>query len=94
MENATVYIFDWHEFEDLVKANFEGYENWDFVISEEASNDSDHFYRNVAADQNSELDKKEVYEIRRQEYITHTLLIELVDKEVLPAGNYLIRVCW
>lgn len=90
----TVYRGDWHAFERLVKRHYG--QDFDFVADEECGNDSDHRFHMPKYP----LDKWEAERLAefkatgRGTFLSRTLLQDLVNRDVIPEGTYLIQVSW
>lgn len=103
METKTYFIYEWHEFEKLVKDNL-GH-SIRVVELEEWNNDSDYKFDNVKKkDAESELfinwglkDVEKFINTGEWEMFhpsVSDLLTYMVWKDMIPEGNYLISVCW
>lgn len=95
MEKLEVFWISWHYLEDKVKKHY-GRE-YDFIDSEEASNDSTYLYTEV----NGEIDEwdeeylDDFFKNGKTNYgLGNVLLQRLVKDGHLPTGDYLVDVCW
>lgn len=95
MRKVEYFEVDCYDFEELVKEIY-GDKEFSFVADQEASNDSQHTF---AID--GKLDEYDVLDIAeiKEEKIVKTfssgrILNDLCSKGIIPAGNYLISVCW
>jgi hypothetical protein len=98
MQTESVTRMSYHEFEEIVKKSYglEG-SDWSFVATEECDNDSVHDFSPVKKECLSEYDQQSLVDLRAGKnptYINHTIFQDLVNNDVLPAGNYLIEVMW
>lgn len=97
MRTESVVIMTDNELDELVKKHFPN-SNFEFVPNEECGNDSDHFF--AVEEKTEERDEYDTWRWTKFEagewmpYITRDVLQELVNRDVLPPGNFLIRVSW
>jgi hypothetical protein len=101
MREVKYHELKYNEFKKLVKETYN--QNYKFVADVECGNDSDHSYNDIkktVLDENDALDKYEIDEITdfkqngKYNYLASTLLQDLVNRELLPEGNFLITVSW
>ena len=96
-ETKIVHNLSWHEFEDFVKNTY-GVDQYDFVQSEEVNNDSCTPYQDIMKCKLEEWDEKRVSNFVKADgnitFIAITLLQDMVNKDVLPEGTFMIDVCW
>ncbi len=89
----TVRFVDSYDFDKTVKDEF-GRE-YQFVADEECGNDSTHRFQ-----VDGELDKweqkqvNEFVETGEGSYLARNLLNALCARSVIPAGTYVVEVCW
>lgn len=90
----TVFCVKWYELEKAVQDEF-GHV-FEFVATEEARNDNVYRYR-VGGEVN-EWEKREVDKFVATGdldlYMTRALLNTMCARKVIPAGTYLVEVCW
>lgn len=92
----TIYVASWRDFENLVH-NFYGREEYDFVVDQEASNDSQHRFEVTPDDLNIEWEAEEIDKYKEKgeySYSTEIFLADLCRAGVIQPGTYLITVCW
>lgn len=69
----------------------------DFLLCE-AANDTEYYFEVAEKKGIDDLDKPELEEIFKTcdvpIYDLHVLLQDMVNKDMLPTGNYLVRVSW
>ncbi len=69
----------------------------DFQLCE-AANDTEYYFEVKEKEEIDKLDKPSLEEIFKSNevpiYDLHVLLQDMVNKDMLPAGNYLVRVSW
>ena len=101
MNKIPVFILDYVEWDDLINKVLTPTYEYDVVADEEWNNDTDHYFSNVVPDDSLyfiRYGEPKVQEVltngRKAHYATWELLTELVNRDLLPAGNYLIRVNW
>ncbi len=90
-----VHIVDYGNWEKFVTSVYQT--PFEFVSDQECSNDSSHRFR-----PNGEMcdyDKQDIEDWIKSEgmsgsYMTHRLLDDCVRQRLIPAGIYLIEVCW
>lgn len=79
-KKVEYWVLTYNELDNLVQGNLNL--DWDFVSSQEASNDSSHVVHP---------DKEGI----EDDYLSSDSVIgELIKQEILPDGIYLIEVCW
>jgi hypothetical protein len=94
MTTVTRHEVDWHDFNDLVTETY-GHE-YEFAADVTCGNDSDHAYT-VKKEPLDEYHQKRLDEFKatgKYGYLIGTLLTDLVNRELIPEGNYLISVSW
>ncbi|QFP97498.1 hypothetical protein SEA_SPILLED_233 [Streptomyces phage Spilled] len=83
-KREVYYTIDAFDLNELVEGEF-GFA-WDFVAAEECSNDSAHV---IHPDLDGLAEDDEI------QYVpARNIIGELVKREILPSGKYLIEVCW
>ena len=97
LQKLEVYHLDYGKLEELV----EQYYNFkhDYVADEETSNGEYKLYQDVNGKSFGiwEQEEFEVWLERKGEgegFKAEALLNDMVKKEILPAGNYIISTCW
>jgi hypothetical protein len=96
MKTKTVTEIEYHELEDLVKEKL-GYKNYSFVAVEECGNDSSHEFTVEKGFEDSEYDKEQIEKWEKGEFVqfsNHVILNKLCMEGHIPAGNYIVQVCW
>ncbi len=95
MEIKTVITMDYDELEKII---FKAYnQKFCFVADNELGNDSSW---NRAFDLNCPLEDYEVEELEKfkltgkGDYLTNTIMQDMVNNNVIPSGEYLISVSW
>lgn len=94
MITKTVHLVDYNDLESTVKREY-GYE-WSFVADQECNNDSAQTFLG----RERELDNWE--RERLNNFITtgagtflfHSLMQDMINRNVLPEGEYVIKVSW
>lgn len=86
------------DFETIVKAVYPKAKDFSFALDQECGNDTVHKFEDIDGNM-EEWDARDLAAFKRtgkldREYMSNTFLHDLVKKKVLPAGNYLIWVCW
>lgn len=97
MKTETVTTIDYHEFETLVKKTYPGAKQYSFVATEECGNDSVHQFTIDGLEPLQDYDAKQIEKLETGEHIpyaNYTIFQDLVNKEVLQPGSYLVEVCW
>lgn len=95
MKTMVYNEMSYHEFEELVEATYG--RKYEFVVDEECSNHSNHSYHNFKKDSLDEWeteDFQKFLDIGSYQFLSCILLQDLVNKELIPEGNYLITVSW
>ena len=94
IKTETIHKVDYHDIQQFIAAT---YGLTEFCAIGESENDSVHEY-NVTSKDGDEYDAKRLDEILADKYCTHwelgIVLDDLCRKGLLPAGNYLVDVCW
>ena len=88
------YNLDCYEFNDLVKKTY-GHQ-YDFIADMECGNDTSHTFK-MKKEPLFDFDKDDLAEFiktGRYSYLYHTIFQDLVNRDILPEGNYIIEVCW
>lgn len=91
----TFYCLQYGDFEDLVKKQYKQYD-YNFVADIECGNDTDHTYSGITGLIDG-YNAGKLYKFKKTgEYVrlAEGLLQDLVRRGTLPAGDYLISVCW
>lgn len=89
------YTIDYGDFEKFICQVF-GVKKFEFVADQEMSNDSCKTF-NVQSEELDEWEKKSLENFQktgRESFISQVLLTHLCHQGIIPAGNYLINVCW
>lgn len=97
IETKLTHYVNYNDFEKFVQSTY-NVENYEFASSEECSNDTAHTSSNVVK---KPLDKwtqgdldKFINENGNRQYMMHTLLQDMVNRDLIPEGNYVINVSW
>ena len=94
----TIFVLDYGELDDIIETEFPSL-NWQGIIAEEEmNNDSEKEFVDIGPPK-YDIDKKDVAELllvgKRPMFCgTNNILQALVVKNIIPAGDYLIRVSW
>jgi hypothetical protein len=99
MKQISVWYLNDTEFDEMVRRIY----NVDFCFAadQEAGNDSHHFFYNIGQPLDG-YDKAQLAKFTNitkskyasEDFMARCLLNDLVHNSHLPAGNYLISVCW
>ena len=94
MRTKTVIEMDYDELEDLIRGEF-GHE-FSVASDLEIGNDSakTFIFKPEVID---EYDQNKIDGFKKSgkgSYLLRILMQDLVNREVLPAGNYVIEICW
>ncbi len=94
MKEITYQVMSDSEFNELVKHTY-GHE-YNFAMDNECGNDSQHTFNKINGVQESyDIEDLEKFKKTGNSFmITRVLLNDMVNKNILPVGNYLITVCW
>lgn len=93
-ERTEVLEVDYSDLERFIEQEYE--HEFSFLADEEVGNDIEKLYRDV----DGKLDKYELEQVEafaengEGSYLTRHLLNDLCRKKKIPAGNYLISVCY
>ena len=94
-EKITYSVFDYRDFEQMVNKHYKPKVKYDFVSDAEVGNDScqSHY---VVKDKMDGWDKQHMEELKHGEgcYHINYILQDLVNRDILEEGHYLIEVCW
>lgn len=94
-KEVRYFKVDSSDLEDLIQETYKI--RYEMAAQEEWSNDSSHSYNNIDGKLTKlgEKDLVSFIETEKTEFgITKVLLNDLVRKNLIPAGNWLITVCW
>ena len=98
MKKVTRIEMDYSELEALVQKTYGLKKRWSFVADEECGNDSSHTYSVMEKEELDEFDKEDLAEFIAKDgfkpYMTSRLMQDMVNRDILEPGNYLIEVCW
>lgn len=97
MEVKTFLVLTDSEFDDLVKVNYPSVNDFSFVADKEGSNDTAYSYYDMKKKDLDKYDQKKVDEFNSQgygEFMSYILFQDMVNRDILPEGNYLIEVNW
>jgi hypothetical protein len=97
MREEKIITMDYHEFEMLVKKHF-GVTNYNFVATQECSNDTSHRFNIDELEPLNTYDAKSLKEFidsnGTKSWVNYILFQELINREVLLPGKYLVEVYW
>jgi hypothetical protein len=91
---VTRFEVDCYDFDDFVKEIYG--QEYEFVPDIECGNDSQHSF----TAKKSVLNKWDLEKLNKfsktgeYSYLAHALFTDLVNRDILPEGDYLIRVSW
>lgn len=96
MKTVTYYEMEYPEFDKLVSETL-GID-YESVAENEWNNDSSYDFKGIKKEPLDEYDAKRIA-LHQQGSRTYNLwayivLRELVNRDVLPEGDYIIQVCW
>lgn len=98
-EVLTAHVITYHDFEAFAEMHY-GHDP-EIVASEEWSNDTQHLYKGVTAEDKSKWTKLDIESwndflaVGTSSYgITRSILEDLVADGILEPGNYIIDVSW
>lgn len=92
----TTIQVNYHDWEKFVRETYPAARAYSFVADMECSNDTSHQF--VVAKR--KLESEEVDHLnqfatgKRTSYTTHTLFLDCCNRDLIPAGAYVIHVCW
>jgi hypothetical protein len=97
MQSKLVHVVDYGDFEDFVNQQYAlGPGGYCFPADEETSNDTAKTYRIKKEPLDSwnqrSLDKFKAGE--QEQFMARTLLQDFVNRDLLPEGEYVIKVSW
>lgn len=90
----SVHHIDYSDFENIVKSVYG--QDYEFTADEETPNDSSHSYSAKKGNLN-ERNRKDIETFMntgKYQYLASAFIEDLVDRELLPEGEFLIEVCW
>lgn len=97
MKKIQVIEIEYYEFEQIVKRVY-GATKYSFVATEECGNDSDHSFDVSNKEALDEWEMKSIAEFIEKKglktYVNYTLFKDLVNRDELEPGQYLVTVCW
>lgn len=91
----VMFEVDYGDFERFVKETYG--QDYSFVASEECGNDSVHNFNVTEKEALDEYDQKRLAtfkELGSYSFFNRTILQDLVNRDLIEPGNYLISVCW
>lgn len=104
MKQVLYNVYDWNEFEDLVLQHFG--QPYSFVVDMECGNDSEHkTYAALETEPVPGSNKAKLAEYEKQDierfkttgrgsYLYGRLVQDMVNRQLIPPGHYLVTVCW
>jgi hypothetical protein len=96
LTTVTVHEVGYTDLEVFVQAQYPGAREYSFVADQECGNDSDHTFSVEAAPLDA-YDRGRVDEFaagKHRSYLTGAILNDLCHRGLIPAGTYLVKVCW
>lgn len=91
------YLIDSHELSRFINQEYNKKGTYEFSYDEEVSNDSQHLFP-VKKEKLYEWDERTLEEFVNTGYsnskLTAILLTDMCNRDVIPEGNYLIKVNW
>ncbi len=90
----TKYFVDYHHLDRLIQ-NVYGVD-FEFCADQESSNDISHSF-SIKKEEFSEWELKDIKnfaETGKYSFLSHTILTDLCNRDILPAGDYIVEVCW
>lgn len=96
MTAVTVYEVDSYDLEQFINEQYPAAKSYSFVASTECGNDSQHEYnvQGVPLDKWSAEDVTSFSTGKRASCSLQDILNDLCNRDLIPAGTYLIKVCW
>ena len=106
IETKTIHKIDYSAWEKFVQETYgivntgQYHPNYSFVADVECGNDTSHEYNGITKDEaNDELDREELEEWKdsngkKQLWGARTLLLDMVSRDLIPEGDYIISVYW
>lgn len=98
MKVKTYRIFEYHEFDALVKRVYGDHVQYEFVAAEEGHNYTSVTYNNLKReDVISEYDYAKLRRLASgqwESFMAQTLILDMIHRGVLEPGNYMIEVFW
>ncbi len=96
VKTELAHFVDYGDFESFINRVY-GIEDWSFVADQECGNDSSH--RFCPDGELSEYDKGDIKDWVDSDgadgcYMAHRLLDDCVRQRLIPAGVYIVEVCW
>lgn len=96
IETKTTYHVDWSELNRFVCEVY-GVTGYNFAASEESGNDTSHEFTAEKRDWN-EWDEADLVSFKSSNgtdsFVTGTLLDDLARRDLIPEGDYVVRVSW
>lgn len=93
---ATYEEMDYYDLEAIINEHYPNAREYNFVADVECGNGTTHKYV-VEKEELHSYDRAEVDKFAAGgwvKYVTQSLLTDLCNRDILPAGTYLIRVSW
>jgi hypothetical protein len=94
MRTETVTFIHYYEFEKIVKEHYG--QEYEFVADVECGNDSDHTYK-IEKEELSKWNTEDLTEFKltgKYGWLARTLFQDLVNKDILQPGAYVVQVSW
>jgi hypothetical protein len=91
----TVHRVEYSNLEKFVNAHYKPKQQWDFVSDQECGNDSSHSF--TVVNETDEFEKEDLIDFvkgKRVSGMAHAILNDLCSKDLIPAGKYIVNVCW
>src|SRR4051812_37358556 len=86
---------DVHKLEQLIKEYY--VHEYEIVPQEEWSNDSEHTIDVSKKEEMDEYDAGDIEDFKKSGdggYMIHRLMQDMVNNDVIPAGEYVLNICW
>jgi hypothetical protein len=98
MITKTVVEMDYIELEELVQKTYGLKKRWSFVADQELNNDSCQSFDFTEKEELEEFDKADLELFIAKDgfknWMAPILMQDMVNRDILPLGNYVIEVCW
>lgn len=97
IRTKTTHHVDCYDFQEFVCEVY-GVTGFNFAASEESGNDTSHEFTARAKSDWASYDEDDLAEFKSsngtRNFVTHLLMDDLVRRELIPTGNYVVRVSW
>lgn len=96
----TIYSVDYGDLSDFINKVY-GTSKYDFVASEQSGNDSSHSFaakKTVGENTMKKWQDEDIAQLKAKdgntEFVTSSLFQDMVDRDLIPEGDYVVDVCW